>query len=112
MTKAELKTIKKSSKEIRELQIALAETNENSKYSADIEMFAKKLKNKISELETAKDRLFDVIMDLSDSHTTEMLLLLDYYIYNQRAEDIAEKRCEDISGVYRKLRKAEKLIIS
>ena len=121
---------RKIDKEIRELSFALQEAKDNAVYQSpgfdeavqasrgntsenkavNVASYTEKIENKKKELKQAKEEIFDCIYKLPDRYTEERAILVAFYVNRKKASDIADEECEDISGIYKKIRAAVKLL--
>lgn len=121
---------RKIDKEIRELNIALREAKDNAVYQSPafaeavqgskdnrsenkalrVASYAEEIETKKRELEQAKKEIFELIYSLPDSHTEDRAILVAFYVNRKKASEIADEECEDVSGIYKKINKAVKLL--
>ena len=128
--KSRLGWARKIDKEIRELSYALQEAKDNAVYQSPgfneavqsskenssenkavrVASYSEKIEGKKRELEHAKRKVFDTIYSLPEEKTEERAILVAFYVNRKKASDIAEEESLDVSGVYKKINEAVKVL--
>lgn len=124
--KHQLSLARNIEREIQELNYALREAEEKMIYRSPtfnetvqggsincaedkmmrLAEYADNIRLKKIELEKAKNEIFNLIYKIPQEYSEERGILIAFYLNCKKANDIADERYEDVSGIYKKINKA------